>query len=202
MKKILSLVLVLVLSFGMVTSSFADSLTKTSSPEEIDEFIEVMLRQASNTEIKKAGVTEVFVEHKGLTGKVTIEEEALMDMPSTRSTVIYDNIPDGSRVITTTLKADVLLGGEMILKSYYDMKYNGTYIDATDTDESFSPPLGYTNGGTSSYIAIQAADGSYFKTVGSYTMLAVDIAPLTIKVIHSVTLIGDGEIRLNYYKEL
>jgi hypothetical protein len=47
MKKILCLVLVL--SFGMITSSFDDSLSKTkvNSPKKIDEFIGVMLETSS-----------------------------------------------------------------------------------------------------------------------------------------------------------
>lgn len=173
MKKSISIMLIVILVLGMTTISFAKSKeSKTLTPEEIIELYDVMLEAASNTVIEKAGVTTIYVEHNGLTGTVTIEEEAQYPnefeiMPS--SIYYFYNIPDGSRVITTTLNAASGLGGDLILKSYYTMKNNGTAIDVTDTDAILIPPIGYTNGGTSSYIV--SDQSKYFKTSGIYTIV-------------------------------
>ncbi|MCR3955591.1 MAG: hypothetical protein NUK57_04785 [Gudongella sp.] len=206
MKKTLSLLLVLLLMMGMSTIAFADESKSASinnvSIEEYNELISDMFKAAANVKIKGDTTIYIPVQSGKFNGVVIIKDEPVFEQQSQvvrGGSEIFDGIPDGNRRITTTLKADPILGGEMVLKSYYTMKNNGTAIDVTSTNESFSPPLGYTNAGTSSYIAVDRSD--YFKTKGSYTMKAADLIPITKRAVHEVELWGAGVILLTYYAE-
>lgn len=207
-KKTFSVLLIFTLIMGMSASAFANKsravLMNDISIEEYDELITLMLESASNVAIEEKTSINIPVKSGRLSGTVTIKEEPLLD--NNRGIVPYDSkvyhdIPDGKRVITTTLKADKILGGEMVLKSYYTMKNKGTAITATSTKASFSPPKGYTNGGTSSYITTNTS--KRFVTKGSYTMKLGSKIPLTIRVVNDAQLIPttSSHIILSYYRE-
>lgn len=208
MKKIFSVLLVFTLIMGMSSSTFANKskavLTNDVSIEEYEELINLMLETASDVAIQEKTNIDIPVKSGRLSGTVTIKEEPLLD--NNRGIVpyaskVYHDIPDGKRVITTTLKADKILGGEMVLKSYYTMKNKGTAITVTSTKASFSPPKGYTNGGTSSYITTNTS--KRFVTKGSYTMKLGNSIPLTIRVVNDAQLIPNtsSHILLSYYRE-
>lgn len=204
MKKIISLMIILVMVLGLATTSFADSPNSDNlSPQELEEFYGAMLQAASNTQIEKAGTTTIPVEYNGLSGTVTIEEKAAPNeefLVGTEAQQWFVDIPDGDRVITTTLDADAVLGGELLLKSYYTMMNDGTRIDVTDTYANMSPPVGYTDGGTDSYITEDLSDR--FSVTGVYTMLALNEVPMTINSYQQARLIGDSAISLDYWKNV
>jgi len=202
-KKLLSLSLTLVLLISMGSTVFADEskpvLPNNVTIEEYDKLISDMLKAAGDITIDRDTTISIPVQSGRLSGTVIIEEKPDLEQITKSGTELFEGIPDGKRVITTTLKADKLLGGEMVLKSHYTMKNKGMEIAVTETSASFSPPRGYTDAGTTSYIV--SSDSHYFMTKGSYTMKLGDSIPLTIRVVHEVTWLAEGTISLSYYKE-
>lgn len=168
--------------------------------EEYEKLFSDMINVVGDIEINKDTTISIPVKSGRLSGTVIIEEKPdIEQQPGVTPFQIFDGIPDGARTITTTFKADTFLGGELVLKSNYTMKNNGMAITVTSTSEALSPPIGYTNGGTTSYIV--KSESLYFMTKGSYTMLLAGL-PLTMRVVHEVTWLTKGTISLSAYKEI
>ncbi|SNS41126.1 hypothetical protein SAMN05446037_1009131 [Anaerovirgula multivorans] len=170
--------------------------------DQIEMLFDAMINEANNANIELCSdqYIEIPVSIGDLSGVVIIEDKAIED-EFTLSGTDYHDIVDGDRVNTTTLKADKLLGGEMILRVYYTASNEVTHLNATSTSEDFSPPVGYTNDGTSSWV--HKNQETIIGGTGSYTMKALGAYPLTIKVKTEISLTSTpGTIQVNYWKEV